>query len=66
MMNDVYNRELVNEKRKDNFTVTITKLTHKYLFQVSYLVSISNGNPVPKYARSYKSLAAAKRKYNEI
>ena len=67
MMNDKFNRELLNEKVKGDWKVTITKLTDKIIkSDVRYLVSINDGNPIPRYSRSYKSLAAAKRRYNEI
>lgn len=67
MRKDIFERELVNEKMKGNWKVTITKLTHKVIkSDVRYLVSIDDGNPIPRYSRSYKSLAAAKRRYNEI
>lgn len=63
-MKDIYNREVLNEKVRGNLTITITKLTHIYLPEVKFLVTVNNGRPIPMFSNSYKTLGAAKRKYN--
>lgn len=65
MRKDIFDRELLNEKVIGNFKVTITKLISRYdLSDIRYLVSVDNGNPIPMFSRSYKTLAVAKREYN--